>query len=171
MIIIEGPDCAGKTTLAQTLWSHPRLQERGMEVQHLSRLPTGHDREHHYIARMNVNGIFDRFHYSELAYAKARGDAEILLTPAKFKSVERALNSTFAAFKILLTISTRDILERRWTKSEMYSQDIVWAANEEFKSMRLLFDYHFDATNDRPFVDASYAEWLINAYLERRGDL
>lgn len=141
-----------------------------MEVQHLTRLPSGHDREHHYIARMNVNGIFDRFHYSELAYARARGDAAILLTGQKYTVVERALRNTFSAFKILLTIATVDILRARWTKSEMYDLATVWAANLQFRAMRQAFDIHFEATSDRPFVDVNLIELIVAAYFERRGD-
>jgi len=169
MIIIEGADCTGKSTLAAQLWSHPRLQEYGMEVQHLSRLPTGHDRCWHYINRMNRNGIFDRFHYSELAYAEARGDTEVLLTPLKMTLVEKMLDAA-CPFRILLLMGSYDHLLARWNKSEMYDQDTVWRANEAFSKMQHTrpWDYVHRSAHSGDFPTVSDIEGIVSKYVAKR---
>ena len=169
MIIIEGADCTGKSTLAAQLWSHPRLQEYGMEIQHLSRLPTGHDRCWHYINRMNRNGIFDRFHYSELAYAEARGDTEVLLTPLKMTLVEKMLEAV-CPYRILLLMGSYDHMVARWNKDEMYDRVTVWRANEAFRKMRHTrkWDYVHCSALANHFPTVTDIEHIVASYVSRR---
>lgn len=166
MLVIEGTDCTGKTTLAKQLWSHPRLQELGMEIQHLSRLPTGHDRTWHYVDRMNPNGIFDRFYLSELAYAAARGDSPVLFTPEKLRWVH-AHAQVRGVFTILLTASPEAIRDR-WREGEMYPLELSQSAGRYFTTMKSYADKHFHMPYADVFVSAVEIEGIVESYLERR---
>jgi thymidylate kinase len=169
MFVIEGADLVGKTTLAKTLWSHPYFQERGYEIQHLSRLPTGHDRLIHYVSRMNPCGIFDRFYLSELAYAEARGDVYRPFDAERLRIVH-ASACLQGVYTVLILFGSREVLEQRWGREEMYDLDVVWAANEAFKK-KLAFTQYVDRTfvitPSKPYVDAEFIEECIDAYQKR----
>lgn len=156
----------GKTTLAKSLWSHPAIQALGMEIQHLSRLPLGHDRTWHYVNRMNRNGIFDRFYLSELPYAYARGDLKILFTPEKLRWVH-AHAQTMGAFTVLLTGSPV-VIQGRWNKDEMYDQRTVIEANAHFCRLSHFADIQHHQTSAHEYVPTSLIEHIVTKYLERR---
>lgn len=138
-----------------------------MEIQHLSRLPVGHDRLWHYVNRMNINGIFDRFHYSEQAYVAARRDDEILLTPAKYKIVEAYL-ALHCGYRILLYCDDRSVISGRWNKDEMYDQETVWEANQAFRRLNGIWDFTHCMTAHDAFLSVSMIEMIIDEYVERR---
>lgn len=167
MLVIEGTDCMGKTTLARSIWSHPQIQALGMEIQHLSRLPLGHDRLWHYINRMNINGIFDRFWISELAYAAARGDAEILLTPERLKLVQAAA-SLNCCMTVLIVAEDPVVVSSNWNKDEMYSRELVLSANAHFKRLEHYADFVIRRFKADDYVDTTTIESLVEAYLARR---
>ena len=64
MIILEGPDCSGKSTLAEKL--SDRYNSRITHYTH-------HDRmgmlQHAVNGQTGVDEIVDRFHYSEIPYS------------------------------------------------------------------------------------------------------
>ena len=156
----------GKTTLAKQLWSHPRLQSLGMEIQHLSRLPTGHDRSRHYVNRMNINGIFDRFYLSEIAYAEARGDTKRQLMPFLLGWVH-AHAITRGVFTVLLT-GNEGVVHGRWDKPEMYDKATVLRANKAFIELAPLCDVQLHQEHSTHYADAKFIEFVIEKYLERR---
>lgn len=156
----------GKTTLAKTLWSHPTMQGLGMEIQHLSRLPTGHDRTWHYVNRMNRNGIFDRFYLSELPYAYARRDAEILLTPEKLRWVH-AHAQTLGVFTVLLTGNSA-VIYGRWNKDEMYDVHTVIEANSHFCKLSHYADIQHHQRTADDYVSVTLIEKIVAAYVKRR---
>lgn len=70
-IILEGPDCSGKTTLAKSglrdleYIHYGPPDDRGAWVQYVNAL---HDLEHEMKVNPEVNRVFDRFIYGELIY-------------------------------------------------------------------------------------------------------
>lgn len=74
MLILEGPDCAGKTTLLKELIARTikRLSSDGslasIVVQHFGLLPDSWDYYKDYLDRISVDRVSDRFHFSELIY-------------------------------------------------------------------------------------------------------
>lgn len=156
----------GKTTLAKQLWSHPRMQELGMEIQHLSRLPTGHDRCMHYINRMNQSAIFDRFYLSEIAYALARNDEKILFTQEHFRVVH-GFACTLGAFTVLLT-GEPGVIHGRWDKEEMYDKETVIMADAAFRNLQPFCDWHYHQTHSLDFVTCKQVEEIVDAYCKRR---
>lgn len=168
MIVIEGTDLMGKTTMAKSLWSHPRFQERGCEIQHLSRLPDGHDRCWHYVHRMNVNGIFDRFYLSEIAYANARGDAYKPFTDEHLRWVH-AHAMIHGVFTVMIVAESKSVIEGRYNREEMYNLDTIWDANLEFQKLTGYADVLITQRTPSDFSTAAQIEDIVEAYFYRRG--
>lgn len=166
MLVIEGSDCMGKTTLARQLWAHPQLQALGMEIQHLSKLPVGHDRSWHYVNRMNVDGIFDRFYLSEIAYAEARGDTDRPFTPEKIRWVH-AQAVCRGVFTVLLT-GDEGVIHGRWDKPEMYDKATVIRADAAFRKLEPLCDIRLHQEHSTHYADAEFVEFVVKTYLVRR---
>jgi hypothetical protein len=73
MLVLEGSDCAGKTTFLKQLigrlpkqlsMNHPQ----SVAIQHFGVLPPDWDYYKDYLDMITVDGISDRFQYSELVY-------------------------------------------------------------------------------------------------------
>ena len=139
MIIVEGPDLAGKSTfcdrLVKSMTSWPYM------VRHLTRLHEGHDRYWDYVQQMHPNIIWDRFFHSENVYCKARGD-----TPAISRFNLRLLHahtSLNAGYTVLL-LPTEDVIRQRWRDGEMYDLDTVLRANYFYWEFASENDYLLD---------------------------
>lgn len=168
MLIVEGADCVGKTTLCRSLWSHPRIQALGMEIQHLSRLPEGHNRCSHYIKRMNINGIFDRFVLSEIAYQRMRGDAQ-LLTMDKRMLVECALK-LHCSFTVLIVAERPQVIDGNWNKDEMYSKEQVHTVNRHFSNLTTstLVDLVISRYEADDYPNVDLIENIVSQYVTKR---
>jgi len=137
MLIIEGADLVGKTTLAKALTK--QLNELGWPhvYQHLSRLPTCWREKTvgNYSRLMNAYAVRDRFHMSEPLYAAARGE-EPMLSPGQYRSVDEEVKS-HGGYIIVVTADP-ELIERRYAEHaarEMYSLDKVLEVNEGFVAM------------------------------------
>ena len=146
MIILEGADCVGKTTIARKL-----CKELGYTYQHLSRpvgLPNG--REHRnaqdYIDLIKREVVQDRFMFSDPAYAKARGNG-VGLTGDMFIDIKKELNKV-GALTVLVTTSWENIVSR-WNSKEMYDLEDIRTAYEWYLNNLFIFDKVVeDASND-----------------------
>lgn len=126
MLIIEGADLMGKTTLA-----HALLKELTTHIYcHFTRLPKDFDYYGMYIDRMSPFIVQDRFHMSEIVYATVRGE-EPNITPLQYRLLDaHALMN--GAFTVVL-YSDDDLIRSRWREGEMYTLDRVIAANFYFR--------------------------------------
>jgi thymidylate kinase len=191
MLIFEGPDLVGKTTLAKHLEQTEPFQERGMIYRHLSRLPGGFNHPWSYRQLMGRRFIYDRFHMSQPAYCYARDDArdDYKLTPEGYRLLDGWLRP-LGSFLVLITADEELICERFRERhaQEMYSFEVVRRANEAFTSIGhkhigndtqtvLPHEYEPDidmwihCTRDQPFVTADHQEELCERYLARQKEL
>ena len=88
MIVIEGCDGTGKTTLAKNLASL-----LGLEYVHES-TPKGLDNFQYYLDRaleLPRNAVLDRFHLGEYVYPKLKNDGRLPLLPWQQSMIERVL--------------------------------------------------------------------------------
>jgi hypothetical protein len=72
MLIIEGIDKAGKTTLARKL-----VTKLGCAYEHMGIPPADYDFYWGYVNRMSQNVVHDRFHIGEYAYGDDNGVSRI----------------------------------------------------------------------------------------------
>lgn len=130
MIIIEGTDGVGKTTLAEKL-----AQELGWQYRHLSRLPDSFHRFFDYIPMIKSGVVQDRFHMSEIAYCHGRNEPiEIWkMQPAYYIALDRMLISR-GVTQVLIT-ADEEFLREQFEKDkqdEMYKFDVIRRANEAY---------------------------------------
>lgn len=171
MLIIEGSDLTGKTTLAKTL-----LKElKGFKYQHLSRLPDEFDRYWDYCRLVNPGIVQDRFHMSEPVYARVRGD-ETTLGPEQYRLIDAMLRC-YGAFTVVLICEDDALLESRWREGEMYDVSSVKRANNFYTRivygdfspyMQVDFDYVICETKARPFPTEQDVHNILKCYAMRQ---
>lgn len=129
MLIIEGPDCVGKTTLALKLVA--QLNELGFPhvYQHMTRLPECWrvDPTTNYERLMNAFVVMDRFHMSEPIYATACG-RKPMLDPATYSKIDKRLRAV-GAYTFVITSTSQAIAERYEAKREMFDLAVVQNVN------------------------------------------
>lgn len=136
MIIVEGADCVGKSTLCKALFDDPYFQKLGFIISHFSRLPEGFMCPDNWLERMTQKVIQDRFHISEPIYAPfntARGNPKCC--PDDFHAVHAKLRSMETALVVVLTAGTDLITERVNDPSrekEMFPLENIISANQNY---------------------------------------
>lgn len=125
MLIFEGTDCTGKTTLAHACLS--RLP--GYVYQHLSKPDPSFDFLWGYIRMYNPRAVYDRFFLSELVYTVCRGEGcrvEHWQQEAMFDFISKH------CYVVLMTASDEHLTRLAGDKPEMYSLAQIKQANELF---------------------------------------
>jgi hypothetical protein len=157
MFIIEGPDCVGKTTVANKIISymqknHPQFQ---VHYQHMTRPAEGFDFCYDYFDRISTYGVMDRFHLGALMY-----HPPVTLTIAAQRIVEGRL---YARGSFILIMYASDsctyrakLNEHANQRKEMFHTEILIEANRKINNLitakTILFDQIFDVTVDGSMV-------------------
>ena len=193
MLILEGPDCVGKTTLAKALlkqWnSDPRRYGCWPAIyQAFSRLP---DNWHHYksyLPYITRGTIQDRFHLSELVYSFAcRGEKLSKLTPEWLRLLEARL--TLAGSVTVVVTATNERIEYEYErqaaagKVEMFTKGQVIVVNDGYKQLvaqerpdwleaKIDFHYHLDADEGKwPSDSVTWMDQVLTEWSRRLGML
>lgn len=172
MIIVEGTDGLGKTTLCQTL-----LKQLPTHVySHFTRLPEGFDYYWGYKERISPNIVQDRFHMSEVCYARMRNE-DTKLDPETYRLVDATLRRA-GAYTVVLIGSDSLITKRGIQKDEMYDTSQILKANSYFISMvdgghledfyRPDVDFVINLTERYPYVDERTVAHVLEGYHRRR---
>lgn len=166
MLIVEGPDGVGKTTLCKKLLKGLP----GHVYAHFTRLPPGFDYHWGYADRASRRVVQDRFHMSELAYAKARGERP-MLDRHGYQLIDARLR-LLGAVTVVVTASA-ELVASRWDNSQMYSLDATLAAAREYD--RVLaecpwvdVDVVLRCDQGDPYVTDHAADAVLELYLERQ---
>ena len=166
MLIVEGTDGVGKTTLAHELCR--RLP--GWVYSHFSRLPDEFHRYHDYLPFMARRQVMDRFHMSEIAYAEARGDEQIQF-PEQYKLLDARLR-LFGAYTVVVT-ATNAVLEATYHDKQMYDLALIKRANVVFqrivsKPTYVDWDCVIVAERDHFPSDSPLVDQIVEDYLQRQ---
>jgi hypothetical protein len=160
MIVIEGSDLVGKTTLAQA------LAVGDLKYKHYSRLPDSHDRMFHYLPDIQAGLVLDRFYMSEPVYASVRGE-DTLQKPYHAVALDREVIA--AGGVIVVVTADPQLIEERYSQAmvdsrhEMYDINQVQEANQLFYGIATSgglndhvfhVDLHFHCTKEAPFVSS-----------------
>lgn len=119
IIIIEGADGSGKTTLANTL-----AKQTGFEVVHRTQPKTEEEKARMFemyvdTIKSGTNVIFDRCWYSEMVYGPIMRDASVISYPVMYK-LERMLAKHGA-----LIIYCTDAPETLWYRCTSRGEDYI----------------------------------------------
>jgi hypothetical protein len=132
MLIVEGPDNVGKTTLCERLVRELNALGFPAVYRHFSRLPDCWDYYRDYLPHVSRFAVMDRFWMSELAYAHARGD----LSPLDRHKVAMLEGHLLLAGSLTVLVTAEEnVIRDVWgTKKEMYPVEVVLKANDFFQS-------------------------------------
>lgn len=170
MIILEGADGTGKTTLAHSL-AQKMSDIRGVPVHecyaHMSRPPEDFD---HVRGYMNVTPrVQDRFHLGAVVYGAILGGGTYP-SAERMRLVQNYLR--WQGCLVVILYAERDVLRRRLrdsVKHEMYGHDQILTANDAYRALAMssnrgspYCDRSLDVSMAWPsedFAKALIAEW------------
>lgn len=170
MLIIEGPDLVGKTTLAHACQKILEARRYSHIYVHFTRLPVAFDRYWDYLPFIRRNVVQDRFHMSRQAYGRQfleqerMNDVELKLLQAKIWEV--------GGFTVLCLAKTDDFLRKQFeakNREEMYKLDGIIGVNRKYHDIRDSREFDIDMTL---FAEDGWpserAEEVVNRYLARQ---
>ena len=119
IIIIEGPDGSGKTTLAEKMH-----KQTGYKLLHRSYPKTEEDKErmmaeYMQVIKSGVNCIFDRSWYSEMVYGPVMRNDSIISYPQMY-TLERELTKRGA-----IVIYCGGMISNMWARCKERGEDYV----------------------------------------------
>lgn len=161
MIIVEGPDNVGKSTLVANLAKILGQRGHNMLPMHLSKLPRTWRIVDSYASIMSRNIIFDRFHISRDAYGSVFKEQIV------FNEIQRDMMQAHIdvndGFVVKLFCQDGDWIRRTWSEREqMYDVDGIMDVNRYFRDDRNWRCDIAHAVDRDGFVDA---ENIANRYM------
>lgn len=173
VIIIEGPDLVGKTTLARDLQETLAVLGHAHTYCHFSKLPIGFDRYWHYLPWIQPDVVMDRFYISRQAYARACHN-QLELTPFEIELLDGKCAQACAY--IVVCVASDDFIREQYAtvegRNEMYTVDRVVQSNREYKQIIDSREMRF-----HDVIDVSTGQWpsffvddILKEYLNRRAE-
>ena len=146
MILIEGTDGVGKSTLAKA------LARKYMCWYVRTGLPPNWWTSLDYITKVAPFAVFDRYHWSHLAYQVTRSH-DLQFTEQDCREIDKALygrcNHNYC--KILLVADSASWFDDK--TDSLYDVKQVAKVNEEFKRLANNFDIVWNVCNGFPVID------------------
>jgi len=153
MIILEGADLVGKSTLAAKL-----CHKLSKPYEHLGPLPPDFHTYWSYMLLMKNEPVMDRFHWSEWAYSYARQD-ETRQSIYEKKLVEAALHELGAVSVLVRT--NWDNIRARYDDKEMYDIPTIQRAYAWFEMHQSEFDV---VINAQPYPTTQDCDLIVEKY-------
>jgi len=136
MIVIEGPDLAGKSTLAEALFKRVVANgHRHPMVRHFTKVQPHFDKYWGYQSCVARDVIMDRFHMSHVVYRHAE-DVEHELTPLRYELVDAEVSRVGGI--VVLLAPAPELIVKRWEalrRDEMYPLDHVLKVATHFTEL------------------------------------
>lgn len=158
MLILEGTDLVGKTTLA-----HKLAKQLKMIYQHIGPLPDTWTCRH-YLELGMIDSVRDRYHLSALAYRGLSWQPEI----AAPRILDAALVMRHCAFKVIIVAENAEILKPRWRNEELFTMDQIMKVNQIYKNMSVFADHRIVLTETKPYPTNEDLDAICLHYTERR---
>jgi len=168
MLIVEGPDCVGKTTFCDRVYALAIEIGVGLSRRHFGPEMAG-SRPWKYLNAYLPYSIADRYHVSEHVYDRATRDGDAPL--ANGFLLERTSTALRAIGAVtVLILPTRQLydwmLETRHDRGEMFSIQQCRKVRDEFASSAPLYRaHHVILDDDHRFFDDQDAKRVLDDYL------
>lgn len=172
MLIVEGADNIGKTTLCRVLVDKINAESsRAWTYSHATKFPHNFDFCNDYVSLIRRRAVQDRFHLSELAYNKTPR-----LTDDKLAIVQANLLLN-GAYVVVLTATDERIAHNWKDEREMFSISEARRANNVFRSLatdplhrNVIVDFHWrlESFDDYPTANVSTIMKIIGKYKQRQ---
>lgn len=176
MLIIEGADLVGKTTLQKECVRLLNLRGLPHMPMHLTRPPANFDYYRGYLQLISRDTVWDRFHLSSLAYRQC-DDHECSMTPLKYSLVDAKIRQ-MPGFIVLIVGEEKTIRQRFQSRGDtMYSVEHIVSVNRAFERMIVTRDVSVRGRDYRFDVDyimqhqkhpIKEAERIVEEYIGRR---
>jgi len=182
MLIIEGSDLVGKTTLIKALCDEATNQCYPMIPQHFGLLPNTWDFFTDYLPYIAPRTVMDRFIMSEVVYGEIlRHHSRI--SPNYYYMLEHYLNSHDAVTVIVAAEPTffETHVNRQYEhRIEVFKQDQICRVNQAFLEIintnklgdfEIQYDFAHVVNSDRDFPSSNkeLVEEIIETYLKLKG--
>lgn len=190
MLIVEGTDLVGKSTLCNELIRRLWLLGYPIVYQHFGILPASWDYFEDYISFMNKRVCMDRFIMSEVVYGEtSRSGSKI--SPMKYYELDGYLRVNqsvtvvivaddswlHAQYECLVDRSPySDILRQTKKRKEYYGEEVILKANQGFIDIVdgqtkyfCDYDFVFKVTNEMPSSNNEFVNSIIEKFLKRTG--
>jgi hypothetical protein len=176
MLLIEGSDQTGKTTLAQKLVAraaeHPHHHGFATYYSHMTRPPADWDYTTDYVLRAQPFAIQDRFHLGGIVYGDIiRGGTKITPESLRWIEAHMALQGSF----VVVLRATDDVMVKRLAaqpadRKEMYNPEYILKANIGFSTLiegtHASLQPHIDMVFTAEAVDEYPTDKDVDAILE-----
>lgn len=169
MLIIEGADMLGKTTLCKALVDDLNASDapyRPYVYRHFTRLPPQWDYYWDYLPHIDVGVVMDRFHLSAQAYGRAVDGREHI--DKLHMRLLRAQLDLKGAYVVLL-LATRHLINMRYEQlasREMFDVESIAAANEAFSDLRWMANEVIWCTPQYPWVSDEARRHIARSYAD-----
>lgn len=180
MLIIEGCDQAGKTTLARECVK-VLSEDYGMPMMygHLDKPPKSWDKYWSYRELVNRHVVMDRFHMSHVAY-RAIDKEPHDLTPLTYAMVDAEV-ALQGGLVVLVTMSNV-LITNRWAekhpdRDEMYACDHVRKVNDVFIELakrpltlgyKPKVDFYIELCSEAPYVNRQQIDAICSMYSQQQ---
>jgi len=144
IVILEGPDLVGKTTLARRLREHAESADsrfREVRVSRRGPIPDGVSIYDEYVKPMAADvpddtlWIADRWHLGELVYGNTLRDGSRFDRPGEidFETLDRAIDALSKPFKIIMMVDDDVLAERHSRRGDSLTLDQVLAVARQYR--------------------------------------
>lgn len=162
MIVLEGPDLAGKSTLAEALFKRMVDSRRYCSmVRHFTKVPAHFDKYWGYASCVQRDVILDRFHMSHVVYRHVEG-AGHNLTPLRYELVDADI--TRVGGIVVVLAPPLDVLRSRHTdRPEMYNLDHILKVGQEFIKLAQIGEVETCVGWYKPKIDIAFLDDMFTA--------
>lgn len=164
MLIIEGTDNVGKSTLVTDVIRHLNAMGLPHIPFHLSKLPDSFDHVQGYVELLNTNTVWDRFHISRTCYgAVCKNQREFTTAEAEILQAHLTLKG---AYVVSCVVEDAAWIRKRWgSKDEMYDVETAVQVNESYKHQRQ-FRVDYKILVDVEGYPSSFANQIADRYVK-----
>lgn len=172
MLIVEGTDNVGKTTLCHKLVK--ALEEHGPWIySHFTRLPKTWVYPDSYVPHIHRHVVRDRFHMSEITYLPCRGEVVQQLGHEEYRWLD-GLCRVQGAFTVVILATTKFLLDHHESTGQMYNLDVHRCANRGFESIvNYMYapytpDFDYVIRINESWPEDRHVQNIITRYIERQ---